>query len=93
MLRADAIGMELANDMVEFSPDPAQLARVGVAGPGAAPPVWLALGGIAVALGVSLSVALPPATKAVRGSGFSVSAVANRSDLLRTADLGGAGDR
>lgn len=85
--------MELANDLVEFSPDPAQLARVVANEAGGAPPVWLALGLIAVALGVSLSLALPPATKRIHGGVPAVSAGASRSDLIRTADLRGAGDR
>lgn len=80
----------MGNDMVEFAPEPSQLARVAGGDTAASPPAWLALALIAVALGVSLSLALPPATKVTRGS---VSDGASRSDLIRAADLHGVAGR
>ena len=57
--------MDVRGDTVDFVPDRSQLARVAPPEPGT-PPVWLAVAAIAGALGLSLSMALPPATQ-VRG--------------------------
>lgn len=68
---ADGGVMDVANDWVDFVPEPSQLARVnGVATirPADAPPVWVAIAAVAAALGLSLSLALPPATKVKSGA-------------------------
>jgi hypothetical protein len=80
-------------DLVEFIPEPQQLARVAVAKREESPGFLIVLL-VAVALGLSLTLALPPASTVRHGAvSGSVSANARRAEPLRVVDIRETGER
>ena len=55
-------------DLVDFAPERSQLARTTPPGEPAAPPAWVAVLAVAGALGISLSLALPPVARVHDGA-------------------------
>lgn len=85
--------MNSGAELVEFVPEPRQLARVVVVKRDESPGLLIVLL-VAVALGLSLSLALPPATTVKNGAvSSSVSSNAKRAEPLRVVDVRDAAER